>query len=88
MHKRRRSKINRTKQISYPAVMPYRINGFFDAVNRCHSLCFCFLRIRLTCLVFSIKYVTFLSRLNESAPADEDYETSALSAANQDLFAI
>ena len=32
--------------------------------------------------------LVFLSRLNESASAEEDDETSALSAANQDLFAI
>ena len=52
MHKRRSSKINRTKQISYPAAMPYRKTGFFDAVNRCHSLCFCLPRIRFTWAVW------------------------------------
>ena len=77
-----------TSLIFYPAVMPYRKNDFVDAVNRCHSLCFYFLRISFTCLVFTMNYVTFFSRLNESASADEDGETSALSAANQSLFAI
>ena len=61
---------------------------FVDAPNRCHSLCFYILRNRFTCLFFTIKYVTLLSRLNESIFAEEHDESSALSAANQDPSAI
>ena len=85
MHKRRRSKLNRAKQISYPAVMPYWKNGFVDALNGCHGLCFYFLWIIFT---RSDKVRDFLLRLKDSASADEDDETSALGAANQDPFAI
>ena len=65
--------------------MPYWKNGFVDALNRCRSLWFYFLRIIFTC---SEKVRDFLSRLNDSASADGDDETSALRAANQDPFAI
>ena len=64
--------------------MPYWKNGFVDALNRCHRLCFYFLWIIFT---RSYKVRDFLLRLNDSASADEDDETSALGAANHDPFA-